>query len=69
VTSGRPVSSVVVTLTERQQRLLLALLEHAADQHAEAVTDRQWDWLADLFGATWEDLEGARNALTTSERI
>jgi hypothetical protein len=57
------VSSVVVTLTERQQRLLLALLEHAADQHAEAVVDQSWDWLDDLFGATFEDLEGARGAL------
>jgi hypothetical protein len=64
------VSSVVVTLTGRQARLLLALLEHAANEHAEAVVSQDWDWLDDLFGASWEDLEGARNALTdtTSER-
>lgn len=55
--------TVVVTLTLGQRRLLLALLEHAANEHAEAIVDQGWDWLDDLFGATWNDLEGARGAL------
>jgi len=61
------VSSVVVTLTGRQARLLLALLEHAANEHAEAVQDQNWDWLDDLFGATFEELEGARDALNSAK--
>jgi hypothetical protein len=60
------VSEFVVTLTERQARLLLALLEHAANEHAEAVVSQDWDWLDDLFGATFDELEGARAALNSA---
>ena len=64
--------TVIVTLTLGQRRLLLALIEHAAGQHAEAMAEQDWDWLDDLFGSSWETLQGAREALeqaTTSERI
>jgi hypothetical protein len=60
------VASVTVTLSLEQRRLLLALLEHAANQHAEAVQEQAWDWLSDLFASSWETLEGARAALETA---
>jgi hypothetical protein len=54
--------SRVVTLTEDQVRLVLRILEHVANEHAEAVTSQDWDWLDDLFGASWEELEELRRA-------
>lgn len=58
--------SVTVTLSLGQRKLLLALIEHAAGQHAEAVAEQDWDWLDDLFGSSWDTLQGARDALETA---
>ena len=52
--------TVVVTLTLGQRRLLLALCEHVANEHAEAMSEQQWDWLDDVFSSSWETLQGAQ---------
>jgi hypothetical protein len=57
------VPSVTIVLSLDERRLLLALVEHAANEHAEAVQEQDWDWLGDLFASSWETLMSARAAL------